>query len=44
MEIVFYGLRMTEWDCIVVGAGIIGSWAAYHLSSAGKKTLLLDQV
>jgi len=34
---------MAEWDAIVVGAGIVGSWAAFHLASQGKKTLLLDQ-
>ena len=33
-----------EWDCIVLGAGIVGSWTAYHLAAAGKNTLLLDQV
>ena len=32
------------WDCIVVGAGIIGSYTAYHLVRDGCKTLLLEQV
>lgn len=33
-----------EWDVIVVGAGIVGSWTAYHLTQRGQRTLLLDQV
>ena len=32
------------FDYIVVGAGINGSWTAYHLSKRGFKVLLLDQV
>lgn len=32
------------WDTIVVGAGIEGSAAAYHLARRGRKTLLLEQV
>ena len=27
---------------IVVGAGIIGSWAAWHLQKSGCKTVLID--
>ena len=27
---------------IVVGAGIIGSWTAWHLQKSGCKTLLID--
>jgi sarcosine oxidase/L-pipecolate oxidase len=36
--------RAEIWDCVVVGAGVVGSWAAYHLTKNGKKTLLIDQV
>ncbi|CAL4098866.1 unnamed protein product, partial [Meganyctiphanes norvegica] len=32
-----------ECDVVVVGAGIIGSSAAYHLAKRGKNTVLLDQ-
>lgn len=31
------------YDCIVVGAGIQGSFTAYHLAKNQKKTLLLEQ-
>nr|XP_009857934.2 peroxisomal sarcosine oxidase-like [Ciona intestinalis] len=34
---------MEEFDVIVVGAGIIGSWTAYHLAKRGRSTLLLEQ-
>lgn len=33
-----------SWDCIVVGAGVVGLWTAYHLAKSGKKPLLFDQV
>lgn len=33
-----------EYDCIVIGAGVQGSFTAYHLSKRNKKTLLLEQV
>lgn len=33
---------MTEYDIVVVGAGVFGSWTAWHLSRAGKSVLLLD--
>jgi len=33
-----------EYEVVVVGAGIIGSSTAYHLSRAGIKVLLLEQV
>ena len=33
-----------KYDVIVVGAGIMGSSAAYALRKQGKKTLLIDQV
>ena len=39
-----YSMADQAWDCIVVGAGIVGSWTAYHLAAAGKYTLMLDQV
>ncbi len=32
-----------SYDVIVVGAGAVGSAAAYHSAKAGKKTLLLEQ-
>ncbi|XP_064620738.1 peroxisomal sarcosine oxidase-like [Lineus longissimus] len=34
---------MALYDCVVVGAGIMGSCTAYHLAKEGKKTLLLEQ-
>ncbi|ELT87604.1 hypothetical protein CAPTEDRAFT_226581 [Capitella teleta] len=33
----------TDWDVIVVGAGIEGSATAYELAKAGQRTLLLEQ-
>ncbi|NP_001090110.1 pipecolic acid oxidase L homeolog [Xenopus laevis] len=33
----------TKYDCIVIGAGIQGSFTAYHLAKLRKKTLLLEQ-
>ena len=33
-----------KFDYIVIGAGVNGSWTAYHLSKRGFKVLLLDQV
>lgn len=32
------------FDYIVIGAGINGTWSAYHLSKRGYKVLLIDQV
>ena len=32
------------YDVIVVGAGVVGSFTAYHLAKQGKRTLLLEQV
>ncbi|MEE6469088.1 hypothetical protein FKM82_008497 [Ascaphus truei] len=32
-----------KYDCIVIGAGIQGSFTAYHLAKNKKKTLLLEQ-
>jgi len=32
-----------RWDCIVVGAGIAGSSAAYHLAAEGLSVLLVER-
>jgi monomeric sarcosine oxidase len=34
--------RRSGWDVIVVGAGVFGTWTAWHLARAGKRVLLLD--
>ncbi|MGB1288767.1 MAG: FAD-dependent oxidoreductase, partial [Aggregatilineales bacterium] len=34
---------MQAFDVIVIGAGIVGSGAAYHLSKNGQRVLLLEQ-
>ncbi|XP_068601660.1 peroxisomal sarcosine oxidase [Brachionichthys hirsutus] len=33
----------TEFDCIVIGAGVQGSFTAYQLARSSKTTLLLEQ-
>ena len=33
-----------EFDFIVVGAGINGSWTGYHLAKLNKKVLVIEQV
>ena len=33
-----------EFDYIVVGAGINGSWTGYHLAKLNKKVLVIEQV
>lgn len=33
-----------EFDCIVIGAGVQGSFTAYELAKRGKRTVLLEQV
>ncbi|KAM4590117.1 peroxisomal sarcosine oxidase isoform 2-T2 [Fundulus diaphanus] len=32
-----------DYDCVVIGAGVQGSFAAYQLAKQNKKTLLLEQ-
>jgi len=32
----------TQWDTIVVGAGVFGVWTAWHLRERGQRVLLLD--
>jgi sarcosine oxidase len=32
----------TRWDSIVIGAGVFGSWTAWHLRRLGQRVLLLD--
>lgn len=34
----------TDYDVVVVGAGIFGSCTAYNCQKIGLKTLLLEQV
>ncbi len=34
---------MTGYDAVVVGGGLVGSAAAYHLARAGEETLLVDR-
>ncbi len=34
---------MTHYDSIILGAGALGSAAAYHLAKSGQKVLLLEQ-
>ena len=34
---------MEEYDLVVVGAGAVGSSAAYHAAKAGRRVLLLEQ-
>src|SRR5947209_2876360 len=31
------------YDVAIIGAGVFGSWTAFHLARAGKKVLILDQ-
>ncbi|MBD0367918.1 MAG: FAD-dependent oxidoreductase, partial [Flavisolibacter sp.] len=33
----------TSYDIAIIGAGAMGSAAAYHLSKTGKKVLVLDR-
>lgn len=32
------------YDCVVVGAGVQGSFTAYELAKRGRRTVLLEQV
>lgn len=34
---------MSQWDCIIVGAGPAGASAAYHLAKAGHSVLVLEK-
>ncbi|XP_061074087.1 peroxisomal sarcosine oxidase [Conger conger] len=36
-------MESEDFDCVVVGAGIQGSFTAYHLAKNNKRTLLLEQ-
>ena len=33
---------MKRYDVAVIGAGVFGSWTAWHLARAGKAVLLVD--
>ncbi len=35
-------MRSRAYDCAVVGAGVFGSWIAWHLARAGKSVALVD--
>jgi sarcosine oxidase len=35
-------MQRQGWDVIVVGAGVFGSWTAWHLRRLGQRVLLLD--
>ena len=40
-----HAVRQTSadaYDVVVVGAGVVGSWSAYHLANAGKRVALVD--
>lgn len=36
------GARVDGWDTVVVGAGVMGAWTAWHLRRRGQRVLLLD--
>lgn len=42
-DLPFAGVLPEETDVVVVGGGIAGTSAAYHLAAAGVRTLLLEQ-
>ena len=44
LDQILYNMEDEKFDYIVIGAGVNGSWTAYHLSKRGFKVLLLDQV
>jgi sarcosine oxidase len=35
-------VNSSDYEIVVVGAGVFGSWTAWHLARAGKSVLLLD--
>ena len=36
------GTRADTWDTVVVGAGVMGAWTAWHLHRRGQRVLLVD--
>jgi sarcosine oxidase len=42
MQGVRAGAQTAAYDVAVIGAGVFGSWTAYHLRRAGKRVVLID--
>lgn len=38
------GTRADAWDTVIVGAGVMGAWTAWHLRRRGQRVLLVDAV
>ena len=32
----------SKYDCVIVGAGVFGAWAAWHLAAQKQRVLLVD--